>query len=82
MATAMGRAKKLSDCDKIIAFLTVHEWISPAIAVREFNCYRFGGRIYDLKKRGYLFDERMIYTRDEDGNPTHWKEFKLVKGVA
>ena len=78
----MANSKKLSDCDKIIAFLMVYEWISPKIAVDRFKCYRLGGRIYDLKKRGYIFDERMIYTKDEDGNPTHWKEFKLVKGVA
>ena len=70
---------KVSDCKKIIAYLETHEWISPAIAWEQFRCYRFSGRIYDLKKAGYVFDDRMIYSKDADGNPTHWKEFKLKK---
>jgi len=73
---------RISDCDRIIAYLETHEWISPAIAWEEFRCYRFSGRIYDLKKAGNILDERMVYGKDEDGNPTHWKEFKLIKKVA
>ena len=75
-------SSKISDCKKIIAYCETHEWISNAIAVHELRCYRFSGRIFDLKKAGYVFEDRMIYTRDAEGFPTHWKEFKLVKKVA
>ncbi len=73
---------RITDCQKIIAYCETHEWISNAVAVHELGCYRFSGRMFDLKKAGYEFEDRMIYTRDADGNPVHWKEFKLVGKVA
>ena len=73
---------RISDCQKILRYLETHEWISNAVAVHQLGCYRFSGRIYDLKKAGNEFDDRMVYGTDEDGNPTHWKEFKLIKKVS
>lgn len=72
---------RISDCKKIIRYLETHEWISNKIAVHELGCYRFSGRIYDLKKAGNVFEDRMVYAENEDG-PTHWKEFKLIKKVS
>ena len=75
----MGR---MTDCQKILQYLETHEWVSNSVAVHKLGCYRFSGRMYDLKKAGNVFDDRMIYTRDENGEPTHWKEFKLIRKVG
>lgn len=74
--------KKMSDCKRILDFLETHEWISTATAARVFRCYRLSARIYDLKAAGNVFEDRMIYTKDLFGNPTHWKEYKLIKRVS
>ena len=75
-------ANKVTDCDRILNYLETHEWISNAVAVDEFGCYRLPARIYDLKAVGNVFDDRMVYGKDQFGNPTHWKEYKLVKRVS
>ena len=37
---------------------------------------------WSTAKMRNVFDDRMVYGKDEDGNPTHWKEFKLIKKVS
>ena len=78
----MSKSKKVSDCDRILSFLETHEWISNAVAVYEFGCYRLPARIFDLKAAGNVFDDRMVYGKDMFGNHTHWKEYKLLKRVS
>ena len=50
------------------------EWMSPLKAAQYFDCYRFSGRVFDIKAMGYDLEER-------DGhNPNtgkRWKEFRI-----
>jgi hypothetical protein len=49
-------------------------WMSPLKAAQFADCYRFSGRIFDIKRMGYELEER-------EGKNEHtgkrWKEFRL-----
>ena len=52
------------------------EWMSPLKAAQYCDCYRFSGRIFDIKQMGIELEER-------DGHNEHtgkrWKEFRLKR---
>lgn len=48
--------------DRILAHLESGRSITPLEALNLYGCFRLGGRIYDLKKRGIKIEKRMVET--------------------
>lgn len=46
----------------ILAHLESGRAITPLDALNLYKCFRLGGRIYDLKKRGYKIEKKMVQT--------------------
>jgi len=46
----------------ILAHLKSGKAITPLDALNLYKCFRLGGRIYDLKKRGFKIAKRMVET--------------------
>ena len=52
------------------------EWMSPLKAAHYFDCYRFSGRILEIKQMGYELEDR------PGKNPNtgkRWKEFRIKR---
>ena len=50
----------LSQADQILEYLKAGNKITPLEALNMFQCFRLGGRIYDLKKLGHDIEKKMI----------------------
>lgn len=70
--------RKLSQCQKILAYMEKHGSITPRDADREFGCMRLASRMTDLKQRGYKFTKEMEKGRDRDGKPCRYARYRLV----
>lgn len=46
----------MSQCDKIIEYLKVHDGITPDDALHEFKCHRLAARIHELRETGHIID--------------------------
>lgn len=46
--------------DLILTALQAGYRLTPLTALRRFGCMRLGARVYDLKKRGYEINKRLI----------------------
>lgn len=59
-----GNSPKLptteSQCTKILAYLQTGKSITGMEALKKFDCFRLGARIYDLKDRGYAIESELI----------------------
>jgi hypothetical protein len=47
---------------KILEYLKQGWSITPLQALRKFDCLRLGGRIFDLRTKGYVIEMKMIKT--------------------
>ena len=58
---------------EILEYLRTGNTLTPIQALKKFNCFRLGARIYDLKEKGYSIQTKMI----SDGRK-RFAEYKLV----
>ena len=79
----MGRVKKLSQKQMILAHLLQHGSITPDVSWTEYGCYRLSDVIYRLRADGYN-----ITTKTKEGVskitglPTECAEYTLVNDAA
>ena len=69
--------RKLSQCQKIIAYMEQHGSITPNDADREFSCKRLASRITDLKKKGYVISMQLEKGKDKHGKPCRYARYRL-----
>ena len=72
------RKDKESQKRQILRHMELRGRISQWIATQEYHILRLGARIWDLRKDGYDIRDEMVYTTDEHGEHTHWKEYWLA----
>ena len=51
---------RVTQLEALLRWLQSGASITPVEALGAFNCFRLGGRIYDLKARGYEIETRMV----------------------
>lgn len=59
-----GVDHRASQNSEILAYLEAGNTLTPLEALRKFGCFRLSGRIYDLKKMGYLIATDLITLED------------------
>ena len=52
------------------------EWMSPLKAAEYFKCYRFSGRILEIKRMGYELEDRPGHN---EHTGKRWKEFRIKR---
>jgi len=45
---------------RILAALQQGYRLTPLVALRRFGCFRLGARIYNLKRKGYKIESRLV----------------------
>lgn len=69
--------KKLTQCDKILAYIREHGSITPLDALREFNCMRLASRMSDLKARGYNVQSKMETSKNKNGELVSYARYTI-----
>jgi hypothetical protein len=49
-----------SQCSRILAYLQTGKSLTGLEALRKFDCFRLGARIWDLKDRGHAIESELI----------------------
>ena len=70
---------RTSQCDRVVRHLRDFGSITQAEAIIEYGIYRLPPRIYDLKKRGYMFTAEWKEEKNRYGEPTRFKVYRLVE---
>lgn len=56
---------KIPQHRRILGYLRMHGSITPIQAIRVFNCYRLGARIWELRQDGHRIRSRLIKSRND-----------------
>lgn len=67
----------MSQRERIIQYIRDFGSITSWEAVKDLGCMRLGARIFELKKQGFTFGERLEKGKNRYGDPCHWKRFYL-----
>lgn len=70
----------MTQCEKIIDYISVNGSITPLDALREFGCMRLASRITDLKQQGYEIRKTMEKNKNRYGDVVRYARYTL-KGV-
>ena len=73
----MAGQERLTQCEKIIQYMTEEGCITPIDALREFGCMRLASRISDLKKAGYVIHKDMAKARNKYGETVRFAVYRL-----
>lgn len=76
----METKTKMTQCEKILAFMQKFGKISSRDAMNEFGCMRLASRIHDLKRLGYNIESETVTDRNKFGEPVSFKVYWLVEG--
>lgn len=67
----------MTQCELVLRHIKDFGSITPAEAVSEYGIYRLASRIYDLKKRGVIFETEMVYGKNRYGELTKFKRYSI-----
>ena len=71
--------EKVTQCDKILAYIREHGSITPLDALREFGCMRLASRMSDLKGRGYNVKSTMETSKNQYGEPVSYARYTICE---
>lgn len=75
----MAGTEKMTQCEKILQYMTENGCITPFEALREFGCMRLASRISDLRKAGCSIHKEMATAKNKNGETVRFAVYKLVK---
>ena len=70
---------KVTQCDRIIAYIKEFGSISTLEAFRDLGVARLASRIHDLKGQGYIFITETKTSKNRYGENTSFKVYKLAE---
>lgn len=71
--------EKVSQCNKILAYIRKHGSITPLDALREFGCMRLASRMSDLKRRGYTVKSVMESSKNKNGESVSYARYTICE---
>ena len=78
----MATGGKMTQCDKIVAYMKKHGGITQLEAYLDIGCWRLASRISDLKQRGYVIRTETVKVKNRDGENVPIAKYSLVEGGA
>ena len=76
----MAKAKKQSQCDKILKFMRTHKnGITGKQAYKYAHSMNLAQRIYDLRQRGHNIVDSYVEVTNDFGEKYRVKQYRLVK---
>ena len=71
---------KVTQCERIIAYIKEFGSISTLEAFRDLGVARLASRIHDLKGQGYTFITETKTAKNRFGENTSFKVYRLAEG--
>lgn len=71
---------KVSQCDRILAYLDEFGSITTLEAFRDLGIARLASRIHDLKRRGYVFERDFVESTNRYGETVRYMRYSLDNG--
>lgn len=72
------REKRVTKTERVLRYLEEFGSITSWQAIQEFGATRLSAIIFNLKKKGYRFEDERINFTDRYGYPGHFKKYILV----
>lgn len=72
---------KISQCDKIVAYMQKHGSITQLDAFLDIGCWRLASRISDLRQRGYAIKSEMVKVKNRNGEYVPIARYSLLEAV-
>lgn len=72
--------RRMTQKDKVLAYMRTYGAITPVDAMREFSCMRLGARIADLKADGHHIKTEMVGSKNKFGEPIHYASYSIAGG--
>ena len=72
--------RRMTQKDKVLAYMRTYGAITPVDAMREFSCMRLGARIADLKADGHHIKTEMVGSKNKFGEPVHYASYSIAGG--
>ena len=69
---------KMTQTEKVLAFLEDNGSINPLEALGELGVMRLASRISDLKKQGVQIERKMVTKENRWGEPVTFAEYRLA----
>ena len=69
---------KVTQRDRVLQYIKDFGSITSWQAYADLNITQLGARIWELKKRGYVFEKERVYCSNRLGKKTHYDKYKLV----
>lgn len=69
---------KPTQCDKIIKYIKEFGSITAYEAFIDLGITQLAARIFELKRKGFVFETEIKQTKNRYGETVHFKEYKLV----
>ena len=73
----MTERTKVSQNEKVIAYITEFGSINPLQALSDLGIMRLASRISDLKSMGYEIEKRMVSGKNRYGESVSYAEYRL-----
>ena len=70
--------KKKPQWKKIIEYMQAHDGITSMEAYGAIGCTRLSGRIFDIKRKGYIIDTTRECGLNRDGVKVYYDRYRLV----
>ena len=67
----------MTQCDRILEYMTKRGSITSAEAINELGCYRLASRIHDLRDRGYDIVKTMVSAENRYGDIVSFARYTL-----
>lgn len=75
----MDKKTRVSQCDRVLEYMQTHNGITDNDARDFLHLNRLSGRIYDLKKRGYMIGKHWEKGKNVYGDLIRYARYYLVK---
>lgn len=76
----MEKKTRTNQCDRILEFMKTHNGITDNDARDYLHVNRLSGRIYDIKRRGYIISKHMETGKNVYGDNTRYARYFLEEG--
>ena len=70
---------KVTQCDKILAYIRENGSITQLDALREFGCMRLASRMSDLKRLGYSVKRTMETSKNRYDEPVSYARYTICE---